>query len=224
MISIDSQIERMKELHPQFEVKFSTSWFVVWEGWLRPFLAKKYKIRITMCRTKFLDDVEIKAYAPRVEILDPEVDGRAPHLYRNEVHPEIPLLCLYDPVKEEWYYDEYVADTTVPWTKRWLASYEGWRATGEWTGGGRDHEPSKDREEPCNTTDAMKKDQQEHFNKSVFNYLGQRIGTYASFPLMVAASKGYFRPLSWHDWKIDSFQENQSATTLITSVAPRLVA
>jgi len=64
--SVDKQIERMKELHPQFEVKFSTSWFVVWEGWLSPFNAKRYKIRIQMCRTKYLDDVEITPYKPRV--------------------------------------------------------------------------------------------------------------------------------------------------------------
>ena len=30
-----------------------------------------------------------------------------------------------------------VARIIVPWTIDWLACYEGWLATGEWTGGGR---------------------------------------------------------------------------------------
>ena len=78
MVSVDDQIEKMRKLHPQFKVKFSTDWFVVWEGCVCPFMAKRYKIRITMCRTKFLNDVEIRAYAPRVEILTPDIDRSTP--------------------------------------------------------------------------------------------------------------------------------------------------
>lgn len=222
--SVDEQIERMKELHPQFEVKFSTSWFVVWEGWLSPYNAKKYKIRIQMCRTKYLDDVEITAYKPRVEILDPIIHPRAPHLYKNTTHPELPLLCLYDPAQGEWYYNEYVAETTVPWTVRWLASYEGWRATGEWTGGGRDHEPNNEKEDECQKDKAANDDQKGQYNKSVCNFLGRKIGTYASFPLMAAASKGYFQPLSWRNWSNNTSMVNPLEIISTTSAEPRLVA
>jgi hypothetical protein len=48
-----------------------------------------------------------------------------------------PVLCLFDPSACEWTPCDLLAETTVPWTIDWLACYEGWRATGEWTGGGR---------------------------------------------------------------------------------------
>ena len=37
-----------------------------------------------------------------------------------------------------------------------------------------------------------------------------RIGTFASLPLMVAASEGSFRPLSWRDWRNDTSVADQS--------------
>jgi len=36
-----------------------------------------------------------------------------------------------------------IASTILPWASEWLFHYEIWRATGEWTGGGR--EPAADR-------------------------------------------------------------------------------
>jgi len=51
--------------------------------------------------------------------------------------PERPILCLYDPATNEWSPDKAIAKTIIPWTIDWLACYEGWLATGEWTGGGR---------------------------------------------------------------------------------------
>ena len=60
-----------------------------------------------------------------------------PHHYLNPDRPEMPFLCLYDPDAREWHPGLAVAQTVIPWTIDWLACYEGWLATGEWTGGGR---------------------------------------------------------------------------------------
>lgn len=113
MHSIDHQIARMKELHPQFEVKIATDWLVVFEGWVSPFQAKKYKVRITMCHFHELEAGEIQGHAPRVEIIEPEIKA-APHLYKNEINPEYALLCLYDPAERQWTYSDHIAETTIP--------------------------------------------------------------------------------------------------------------
>jgi len=68
----------------------------------------------------------------------PESPGEPiPHHYPNRLCSEQPVLCLCDPLKSEWLPVDAIADTTVPWTIDWLACYEVWLATGNWTGGGR---------------------------------------------------------------------------------------
>ncbi len=57
-----------------------------------------------------------------------------PHLYFNRSCPEKPFLCLYDPGASEWHSGVAIAASIVPWTIDWLACYEGWLATGQWTG------------------------------------------------------------------------------------------
>ena len=223
MFSIDDHVVRMAELHPQFEVKIATDWLVVFEGWLSPFRAQKYKVRITMCMFHDIEAGEIQGHAPRVEVIEPSVRP-APHLYKNEINPDYALLCLYDPAQRQWTYSDLIAETTVPWAVRWLASYEGWLATKEWTGGGRDHDPDKEVTQTCQDNKKTQNDQPVRFNKSVFNSLGRKIGTYASFPLMVAASKGSFQPLSWRNWKRHTSVANPLGTTSTTSAALRLVA
>jgi hypothetical protein len=54
-------------------------------------------------------------------------------------------LCLFDAEANEWTPFHMIAETTIPWTLDWLACYEGWRATGAWTGGGR-HVPAERQE------------------------------------------------------------------------------
>jgi hypothetical protein len=67
---------------------------------------------------------------------DPE--GDLPHVYASG---DQILLCLFDPDTREWAPCDLLSETTVPYATDWLACYEGWRATGEWTGGGRHPQP-----------------------------------------------------------------------------------
>jgi hypothetical protein len=75
----------------------------------------------------------------RRRIGDPE--GELPHVYYLDDGDVI--LCMLDPGSNEWSPLDRLAETTVPWIIDWLASYEGWRATGRWTGSGRHVEQSR---------------------------------------------------------------------------------
>ena len=59
----------------------------------------------------------------------------------------MPFLCLYDPDAGEWHPGMSIARTIIPWTIDWLACYEGWLATGEWTGGGHHPDFARDGKE-----------------------------------------------------------------------------
>lgn len=143
---MQEQIRRMKLLFPDFRVIFNGGWHVEWEGSLRP-LYKAYKLRITLVLKTQLDGMKIGPYYPRIILVDPLLElstERAPgelvpHIYLNGRDPTKSPLCVFDPVADEWTNDMAIADTIIPWVIDWLVSYEGWLATGEWTGGGRDH-------------------------------------------------------------------------------------
>ena len=215
--TVPEQVKRMKDIYPHFEVVADGDWYVRWEGWVQPLMCR-YRIRISMILPCLLENVEILSSRPRVEILEPEIYGSVsepiPHLYKNKTNPDLPLLCLYDPAEEEWGFGDYVAETTVDWAIRWIASYEGWRATGEWKGGGRDHTPSEQERKACQKT---YEDRRGSFSKSAFNWIGQKIGTYASLPLMVAASKEYFQSLCWLDWSNLTLEGKKYQNTSTTS-------
>ena len=84
----------------------------------------------------------VRVVQPQVEILRPalrprrgDAEGMLPHVYYGP-DGEV-TLCMLDPDSNEWSPSDLLAETTVPWITDWLVAYEGWRATGEWTGTGR---------------------------------------------------------------------------------------
>lgn len=139
----------MRQRFPAFGISFDGGWQVVWVGPLRPF-AKTYKVMIALTLKDWLDEIQIVAPFPQVWLVEPRLVTHTdkapgilvPHIYPNARDLSRSELCLFDPATREWTRDLAVAETTIPWTIDWLASYEGWHATGEWTGGGRDHGPS----------------------------------------------------------------------------------
>jgi hypothetical protein len=48
-------------------------------------------------------------------------------------------LCLHFPKNKEWTPRMPIAKTIVPWISDWLFYYESWLVTGEWLGGGIEH-------------------------------------------------------------------------------------
>lgn len=143
-LSIWKQAEYMRREWPTFKVLRRTRWWALWEGALRP-LSQTYTVQVLLQRDRNRKKAA-PARIPLVVVIDPllrrrfkEPSDPIPHHYPNPEHPELPFLCLYDPKapKREWHPRLAVSRTIVPWTIDWLACYEGWLATGEWTGGGR---------------------------------------------------------------------------------------
>ena len=141
-LSIWKQVELMRKNCPTFKVLRRTRWLVLWEGSLRP-LCQTYIVQALLQRKKNYNKSDIPLI-PQVTVIEPllrrrseEPDAPIPHHYPNQDRPELPILCLYDPAAKEWHSGCSVARTIIPWTIDWLACYEGWLATGEWTGGGR---------------------------------------------------------------------------------------
>lgn len=146
-MSMSEQIRRMRQLYPAFDVVFNGGWYVVWQGPLRPF-ARTYTVRVAMVHPKRVGHIritptcgaDVTLVSPHLELESEQALGvDTPHLYWSESNPRNSRLCLFDPAADEWSFEMAIAETIIPWTIDWLASYEGWRATGEWTGGGRDH-------------------------------------------------------------------------------------
>jgi hypothetical protein len=205
MLSVGEQIALMRRHWPDFRVLIDTGWLVIWEGRLRPF-HQSYRVRVFYCLGCDLGTAEILPSPPRVTVEEPLLARRSeapedpiPHHFPNDADPARPVLCLYDPREGEWGLDQSIAETTMPWAVNWLACYEGWRATGEWTGGGR--HASEEEIEAWIQKKSRRNDPKGRCDSAAFHALGRRIGTFASFPLMAAASAGFTRPLSWRDWR-----------------------
>lgn len=144
-MQMGEQIRRMRRSFPAFKVVFNNGWRVTWNGPLRPF-AQTYIVRVDVARYRRIGKLQVNGtlgadvtlIAPELQLSTPFAPGEStPHLYPDAENPTKSRLCLFDPATREWLPGMAIADTIIPWTIDWLASYEGWRATGVWTGGGR---------------------------------------------------------------------------------------
>ena len=142
-MTIHKDIKSMRRRWPEFQLLSRSSRSAYWSGSLRP-ISQLYSIDIQYRVNR--KHVGSEFQSPRVTVVAPLLRRRPelpsepiPHHYPNSDHPQLPFLCLYDPEQQEWHPGLGIATTIVPWTIDWLACYEGWLATGEWTGGGRDH-------------------------------------------------------------------------------------
>lgn len=143
LISIDSQIAAMAERWPTFDMVGKNDRCATWEGVLDP-VRKQYRVRLGYEVPLAIENFSILNVQPRVQILSPLLErhpehdeGPIPHVYLNRKEQSLPYLCLFDPFNGEWTPSDLLAETTVPWTSRYLYFYEGWLLTGKWSGGGR---------------------------------------------------------------------------------------
>lgn len=89
-------------------------------------------------------DVQLCRAMPVVRVLRPRIvpnwqaaeEAPLPHVYFEWDDLANSPLCLFDPRKGEWHHGMLIAETTIPWARRWLYNYELWEATGRWHGGG----------------------------------------------------------------------------------------
>ena len=139
-LTIRKQVDAMRRDWPCFRTIHRSRWVARWEGQVQP-LCQPYTVQIELHRQHRKDDRH--RTPPLVTIINPLLRRRSenpdepiPHHYPNRNCPERPFLCLHYPVTGEWNPKRRISMTIVPWTIDWLACYEGWLATGEWTGGG----------------------------------------------------------------------------------------
>jgi hypothetical protein len=218
------QIARMRDLFPDMRHMEHSRWWTTWIGPVRP-LHRVYTIRLQYLRRYWLGELEIiNGYTPQVTVAEPVLKLEhprtrrpVPHVYWREDCPERSTLCLYDPAASQWSPDDFIADTIVPWACEWLACYEGWLATGEWTGGGR--HPQRRRQNRCQVKDTPNPDRSDHGQGAAYRWVGMTIGTFASLPLMAAASVESSQPLSWLDWRNATSAADQLQDILISSPA-----
>ena len=142
ILSTMKQVESVQKEWPMFMVLRRTRWEVLWEGSLCP-LSQVYTVKVLFQRKKNYHKSD-PILLPQVTVINPLLHQRLddpsdpiPHHYPNRDNPNLPILCLHDPDTREWHPGLSIAKTIIPWTINWLACYEGWLATGEWTGGGR---------------------------------------------------------------------------------------
>ena len=139
-IPIEAQIDAMRDRWPGFELLERTQDAAAWHGILKPIFVG-YGIRISYRVPGILEAPShrqqpvVRVLSPRLKPRSGDPEGILPHVYHDGT--VAPPLCLFDMEAREWNAWKLLADTTVPWSIDWLACYEGWRATGEWAGGGR---------------------------------------------------------------------------------------
>lgn len=142
-LNIDSQIASMKTTWPRFRLIERKGQFAAWVGDVRP-LMQSYRIGIRYTAPAVVQMLDRRRMQPMVAVLSPQLrprpgdpEGQLPHVYYVGDGPLDVVLCLLDPDSDEWSPFMPLAETTVPWAIDWLASYEGWRATGKWTATGK---------------------------------------------------------------------------------------
>lgn len=221
---MQEQIRSMQLRFPGFRIVANGGWLVCWEGEVRP-LSQSYRLRILYVLKDRLGPMLVASYYPMIWLLEPALrletphapGAIVPHIYRNADNPRSSRLCTFDPAADEWTRDMAIADTIVPWAIDWLVSYEGWLATGEWTGGGRDHNIPRIESCPTDPTPPPKQDLPVHFVNDVLPRIGLPIGNFEFSPLTEAVSAVFSPQLSSLSWKSDFLEAVPFVTSSILS-------
>ena len=134
-MSTYEQQRRMRRRWTDFKVLDRTKTSIHWEGELKPD-DQPYQVEILHRLNRRMLGRHL---VPEVTVTEPLLRRRSsrpeqpiPHVYVNRHTPHQPLLCLYDPARDEWHPGLPIADTIVPWTAEWLWRYEFWLRTGIW--------------------------------------------------------------------------------------------
>lgn len=141
VMAIDAQITDMALLWPELKLVARQGCKAAWRGPLRPLL-QTFLVEVYYRAPLLIERLDARILQPRVSVLAPPLrrrpgdpEGNLPHVYYGP-NREV-TLCMLDPDADDWSPADSLAQTTVPWIIEWLAAYEGWRATGQWTASGR---------------------------------------------------------------------------------------
>lgn len=152
MKSIPQQVRAMQRRWSKFELAEQSQDRAVWFGSLVG-VERPYRVMVEYGLPVDNNVDEMWRRFPLVRVLTPPLEPRydaaeeapLPHVYFDEIDLTLSPLCLFDPARNEWTHDDFIAFTTIPWAADWLACYEGWLATGRWFGGGRHASTGEDK-------------------------------------------------------------------------------
>lgn len=224
-LSIAEQVGHMERLWPDFELLHRSSWWCAWEGIVTP-LQRTYRLRVGYTLPALRDGVlfGFSVPNPSVVVEAPLLEHRGeefiPHIFPNPFSPDRPRLCLAFHPEGEWLSSMPIAETTIPWACQWLDCYEGWRATGEWRGGGLhpgDAEWTAWRIQNRPDLSDSPPGRLEAGQMRALSSRGRRAAYSVSLASMEAASRG-FSPLEYYHVlnSISAFQEACIATSIMS--------
>lgn len=135
-VSLIHQAGALKSYFPESTIIRKGEDELIWIGSITPApLSETYRIKLHYKRGSFI----------RIRVIDQKLrlaEGKTklPHVYSTPKQE----LCLYYPKDNEWHPGMYYVKSLIPWASEWLYHYEIWVGTGEWHGGGIEHEETKE--------------------------------------------------------------------------------
>lgn len=130
-ISLIVQEKTLLKAFPESKTKRSR-FKLSWKGNLKPTaLSREYTVEVILNDN---NTVEIFVKEPKKLRLYKD-EKQLPHTYSTTKQK----LCLFYPNNKEWSKRTLLVDTIIPWASEWLFFYEIWLFTGEWLGGGIEH-------------------------------------------------------------------------------------
>jgi len=131
-ISLIHQAGALLSYFPDSELTRKGEDELIWVGMITPTpLSGTYKVKLQYKRGAF---IHVFVLEPKLKL--PDGATTLPHVYSTPRQQ----LCLYYPKDNEWHTGMFYVKSLIPWTSEWLFHYEIWVGTGEWKGGGIDHE------------------------------------------------------------------------------------
>ncbi len=144
-ISLLIQEGTLKSYFPGSNIKRNGEHEIRWTHSITPTpLSNTYKVHL---HYKYKEGAKFYVLNPKPLKLAPG-KNLLPHVYST---PE-QRLCLYYPVNREWTSAKLYVKTLIPWACEWLIHYEIWSVTGNWYGGGIDHENEAEKEDLSDET------------------------------------------------------------------------
>ena len=131
-ISLIVQEGTLKSTFPGCLVERTREEQLVWIHTLSPTpISATYRVLLIYQLTK---GVKVFVKDPTLKLAEGKLT--LPHVYSTPLQ----RLCLYYPGFREWDTGMLYTRTIIPWASEWLFHYESWVVTGNWHGGGIDHD------------------------------------------------------------------------------------
>lgn len=133
-IGVREQSAWMKQHHADFHCRVQGGCLEC-RGLVRPTpLSREYRVVI-----HYECGERPKVYVPGAQLQRRKAEEGIPHTF-SDTEP-----CLFYGRAGEWRSDMRIATSIMGWLSHWLHFYELWHATGDWLGGGIEHEMQGDK-------------------------------------------------------------------------------